>query len=175
MRPASKHRDPRTFGTRTGATHLAIVSTLVAIVATLVLTGCIAQKRSVGVRAADVAKVELYFYTYGTDPRTVERTTITSPGLIEELTSAFTDVPVSAPNDTERTKGARTAGVRYTTKDGRRVELTQIFVEPTVVFILWQDGSTNRTELGVPLVDYYREGDPTEVVSADEAPIARLP
>lgn len=135
-----------------------------------------AARHSLGVDPGDVGHVELYEYDFTDDPSRVTRTTISDPGLVAELVDAFTDVPVRGVGpDVERVVGSRAAGVRYVLTDGSAVELTQVFVEPHDVVIVWPDGTVQRTWWGVPLGDYYRDLGPTVEVDPADRPVAALP
>lgn len=137
------------------------------------------SERSAGVDAADVARVELYFYAFSERPTDVTRTTVTNPGVIAELVSAFTDMPVTASDrDPADLAEHQATGVRYVLEDGRVVELTQVFIAHQDVVVVWADKTVSDTTWGVPLADYYRDmevNETTTEVDPAEVPVAFAP
>lgn len=155
-----------------------LAGALLAIATMLLTTACSRpEHRSVGVDLAHVTSVDMYFYDYSAaqTPATVTRTTITDAALIKEIVHGFTDVPLDHIGDSvEHADGARAAGLRFTLDDGSTVQLTQIFIAPHDVLIVWDDGSVRHTQWGVPLADYYTKLGPSGDVDPAVRPAAAL-
>lgn len=152
-----------------------------AVVATL-MAGCslFQAKQSLGVKAADVAKVELYGYTWGTAPTTRVRVenSDTNREPVQELVTMFTDVPVSSlpSGAASAASGKEALGVRYTLTDGATVEVTRILLGLQDAIVIWPDGAANHTEWGSPdLIGHYSAIGTTATVDPNERPQAKLP
>ncbi|MFT4295169.1 MAG: hypothetical protein QM582_07125 [Micropruina sp.] len=153
------------------------------IVAALVASCSLFQtKRSLGVKATDVAKVELYGYTWGDSADPISKVTIENSDTrrepVQELVTMFTDMPVSPlrSDATGDAAGKETLGVRYTLNTGTTVEVTRILVGLQNAIVIWPDGTANRTDWGSPdLIGHYSEIGSTTKVDPSEPPQAKLP
>lgn len=154
------------------------------VVVAAVAAGCslFQAKHSLDIKAADVAKVELYGYTWGESTGPTTKVTIENADAnrepVQELVTMFTDVPVrSLPSDTAAAaEGKEALGVRYTLTNGATVEVARILVGLQNAIVIWPDGTANHAEWGSPdLIGHYSSIDTTAKVDPSERPQAKLP
>lgn len=154
------------------------------VVVAAVAAGCslFQAKHSLGVKAADVARVDLHGYTWGesTGPTTTVaiENSDTHREPVQELVAMFTDVPVSSlPSDAaSAAHGKEALGVRYTLTNGTTVEVTRILAGLQNAIVIWPDGTANHTEWGSPdLVGHYSVIGTITKVDPSERPQAKLP
>ena len=154
------------------------------VVVAAVAAGCslFQAKHSLGVKAADVARVELYGYIWGDSVGPITTVTIENSDThrepVQELVAMFTDVPVSSlPSDAASSAiGKEALGVRYTLTNGTTVEVTRILVGLQNAIVIWPDGTANHTEWGSPdLIGHYSTIGTATGVDPSERPQAKLP
>ena len=162
------------------------------LVGALLLSGCglFTTKRSNGVVADEVVKVELYEYPWGQDEQSVRRLVIERGGANEEalnrlneeaislLVKMFTDTPTTRLGTltADDVYGSEALGVRYVLSDGSVVEVTRIFRGYHDVVVIWPDGKATATTWGSPnLLEHYASVRDIEEVDASERPHAELP
>lgn len=106
----------------------------------------------------NVVSVDIIEYKYGSIPEVVNRTTVTSPELIQEIARRFNEMPVSPFRDDLKTLTGGDATVRsFHFADGSRLDTLSVFIESHNVVEFWPDGSVTRTTWGRPLNGYYDE------------------
>lgn len=91
---------------------------------------------------------------------------------------AFTNMPTREylPSEVGLLDGKETQSTRFLLEDGRTVEVTEIWVGPHNVIVMWPDGTASTTEWGSPqLMQAYKEAGILETVDASERPRAELP
>jgi len=133
----------------------------------LTMAGCAQPAtKDIGIGPSDVDHVDVYLYAYSTEPASVTRSIVTDRREIEELVTAFTDMPVtSLPHSASELSGQRAAGLRFFLREGGSVELTQVFVGPRDVAVFWPDGSVVGTTWGSPVGDSGTPSEPSANVS----------
>lgn len=155
------------------------VATVLTAVCVTVLAGCapVAEK-SLGITVDDVASVEYYEYPWGEVPHTIERLTIDDPEVLSAFVRAYSDMPVAdvSPSDLDVLAGGQTQSSRFVLTDGRKIEITAVWLGPKDVIVLWPDGAASRTQWGSPdLFDAYESVGTVEDVDAAERPSVVFP
>ena len=144
-----------------------------------IVSGCSQHAtKTIGIGASDVAYVEFYRYAYSDDPTGAQRSLITDRQEVAGLVEAFTDVPVTPLTHTSADLASRAAsGMRFVLRDGRRVELTQMFVGRLDAVIFWPDGTVVDTTWGSDLGLSGTPSDPAanKSVGPTEVPRAKVP
>jgi len=156
---------------RSGQIQLKVFAAAALATLALCLAGCSTPTQSVGVEASDVATVELFIYSYGSDEPSVKRTVISDPEVVAELVKAYTDVPGGLVEDVpESAVGSEATDVRFTLEDGDVVDLTRVSLAPEDTINVWSDSAIQHTSWGVPFDGYYDDLGTTTTVDASELP-----
>ncbi|CAL4861121.1 hypothetical protein [Microbacterium sp. MM2322] len=142
------------------------------------LAGCApTAEKSLGISADDVASVEYYQYPWGDVPDTIERLTIDNPEVLSEFVRAYSDMPVTdaSPSALDDLAGGQTQSTRFVLTDGRKIEISRVWLGPADVIVLWPDGTASKTVWGSPeLFDAYDSVGTVDEVDAAERPAATL-
>ncbi|MFL0565281.1 hypothetical protein [Microbacterium sp. 179-I 1D1 NHS] len=143
------------------------------------LVGCApaAAERSLGIAANDVAYVEYYEYPWADVPDPIERLTIDDPDILSEWVRAYAGMPVTevSRSDLDDLAGGQTQSTRFVLTDGRRIEISTVWLGPKDVIVLWADGTASKTAWGSPdLFAAYEDAGVVDEVDAAERPAARV-
>lgn len=118
-----------------------------------------------------VSSVEVSEFVYGATPESVQRVTITSPEIIEELIGPFERTPISEFKGSKESLHGNTATVfRFNLANGKSVDAMWVFESNYNSVFFWPDGTVNQTTFGRPILDFY--GPLGEV---EEVPFAEIP
>ena len=116
-----------------------------------------------------VVSVELIEFEYGSNPETVNRTTVTSPELIQEISRRFDEMPVKPFKEDLGVLTGNTATVRsFHFADGSRIDTLSVLIESHFVVDFWPDRTITHSTWGRPLEGYYDELGTVEEVPGTE-------
>lgn len=154
-----------------GISVAAVVGTLIA--AFLVWRAMAPGHRSIPELISEpVSSVEVSEFIYGAKPENVERVTITSPEVIEELIGPFEGTPISKlKGSTESLHGNTATVFRFNLASGKSVDAMWVFVSNYNSVFFWPDGTINQTTYGRPILDFYRSLGEVEQVPFAEIPV----